>query len=155
MVSIFLTKYNSYCNQKYPKYVSEIHKYANIINHKNGLGWTALMLACRHYTLSSVETIKELIVDLNKRLNHRVINEVTKIYKFYNRDPKNLHKISTCDIVKYNRLYKNRNLFDPKHVINVIFLVLDKFFNIKAENVNEKAWGCNVRIYKLSNKYLL
>ena len=98
------------------------------------------------------ETIKELIIDLNKRLNHRVINEISKIYKFYNRDPKNLHKISICDIIKYNRLHKNRTLFDPKHVINVIFLVLDRFFNIKAEKINEKTWRGNVSVYKLSNK---
>ena len=54
---------------KYPELIKDIYLYKDIINEKNDLGWTALILACRN---SSIETIKQLLdngADVNLRCN--------------------------------------------------------------------------------------
>ncbi len=104
------------------------------------------------------DTIKELITELNQKLNKKTQIEINKIHQFFTRslnhrlsDSANTSdmKIYISDIIKYNKIHKNNTLFDPKHVFRVIFYILNVYFNIKIQKTNEITWRNNVIMYNL------
>lgn len=97
------------------------------------------------------ETIKDLIVELNKKIEIRVNDEISKIFNYYSRVNGTPDKLSMSDIIKYNRLHKNKNLFFPNHVLNVLFNILDNYFFIKIESTTEKTWSDNVIMYNMKD----
>jgi Zn-dependent oligopeptidase len=110
------------------------------------------------------ETIKDFLNELNNKLDLKIKTDVLKIYQNflignkYNTNNNNNPKMKRCDIIKYIRSKKNDTLFDPIHVVHVIFGVLEKFFNITSEKIDEKGWNKNVTVYCMrdtNNKKIL
>lgn len=95
------------------------------------------------------DSIKELITEMNDKLNDKTRIEIDKIYQYYSRTTRSNHKISMCDIHKYNRIHKNNTKFNPKYVFYVIFNIIESYFGIKTVRSNEKTWGPNVVVYEL------
>jgi len=99
------------------------------------------------------ETIRELIVTLNKLIDERVRNEIDRIHQYYNRTSGQNTKLSLCDVIRYNRIHKNKTRFEPKHVFYVLFAILKKYFNISIERPSErgekdeKGWSDKVIVY--------
>ena len=98
------------------------------------------------------ETIKDLIIALNQKIDQKFINEIEKIYQYFSRTYNKNDKISTSDIIKYIRLHKNKSKFNPKIVINVIFSLIDRYFGIIMQKTDDIAWRPNVIVYKLYDK---
>ena len=95
------------------------------------------------------ETIKDFITDLNNKINKKTHIEFNKIYQYFS----SLHgiktKLDSSDIIKYVRMQKNNNKFECNHVLNVIFNLISKYFNIKFNRINEHGWNKNVIIYNV------
>lgn len=99
------------------------------------------------------ETIKELITELNQKINKKIQIELNKIHQYYARNNiSGNNKISLCDIIKYKKIHRNNTKFDPKNVVYVVFQMLDKYFNIKIEKINNKIWSNNVLVYNMKDK---
>lgn len=108
------------------------------------------------------ETIKDFLNDLNNKLDAKIKIDVSKIYQNFlidNRDATtNNQKMNRCDVIKYVRSRKNNTRFDPARVIQIIFGILEKYFNIITEKINETGWSRNVIVYSMkdsSNKRFL
>jgi hypothetical protein len=95
------------------------------------------------------DTIKELIVQLNQKIDARTQLEISKIHQYYLHRDNDVEKISLCDIIKYCRIHKNNTKFDPRHVFYVIFYLLEKYFNVRMEKTSEKTWRNNVIMYNM------
>lgn len=110
------------------------------------------------------ETIKDFLNELNDKLDSKIKIDVAKIYQNYlidNRDIKDVKtsRMSRGSITKYIRAKKNKTQFDPAYVIQIIFGVLKKYFNIVIEKIDEKGWRNDVVVYSvcdsINNKRVL
>lgn len=97
------------------------------------------------------ESVKELITDINQKLNIETKSELDKIYQYFKRTA-NINtdtKISICDVQKYNRIHKNNTKFNPKHVYTTIFNIILMYFKIKTVKISDISWNSNMEIYEL------
>lgn len=99
------------------------------------------------------DTIKEFITELNNKINKKIHTEIDRIHQFFLRTQSNKNiKISSSDVIKYIRAHRNNTKFEPKQVFYVIFNMLDRYFNIKLEKTDERAWRQNVIVYNIIDK---
>jgi Zn-dependent oligopeptidase len=98
----------------------------------------------------NTDTIKEFIIELNNKINKKLRFEIEKIYHYFLRD-KDIEKfkINSSDIIKYIRIHKNNTKFDPKQIITVIFNILNKYFNLNIEKIDNNGWNKNVNVYRV------
>ena len=78
------------------------------------------------------KTIKLFLSELNNNINYKFANEINKIYQVCGKNKKLQHS----DILKYIRSKKNKNKYNIQHVINIIFNLLDTYFNIIIKKTN-------------------
>jgi Zn-dependent oligopeptidase len=99
------------------------------------------------------DTIKEFIIELNNKINNKIRSDMDRIYHFFSRSfPDKNMKICSSDVIKYVRVHRNNTKFEPKQVFYAIFNILDKYFNIKLQKIDERAWRENVIVYNMSDK---
>lgn len=110
--------------------------------------------------LDNSDTIKEFLIELNSKLEFKIKSEITRIHYSYVVNNKiclkgteNNMKMHHCDIMKYVRLKKNNTKFSLVRVLHVIFIVLEKYFNIKIEKTDEKGWNQQVVVYTLRDTF--
>lgn len=101
----------------------------------------------------SSDTIKDLITELNNKINSKAVTEIDKIYKYFNRQENSPKLISLSDVIKYNRIHKNVTKFEPEHVIKIIFYYFDKYFNINVKLMKTPVWRNDVKVYLCSDKF--
>lgn len=99
----------------------------------------------------NTESIKNLISELNDKINTKTREEVEKVFKYFNRSPGSEHLISDCDVIKYNSSQRSTILFNPTKVIDTIFAILHKYFSIGFAKSNHSAWDNNVDVYDVSD----
>lgn len=108
--------------------------------------------------LDNSETIKEFLTELNSKLELKIKRELTRIHHFYVVNNKirlkgseNNMKMQRCDIIKYVQFKKNNTRFSLERVLRVIFIILEKYFSIKLEKIDEKGWNQHVVVFGLWN----
>lgn len=94
----------------------------------------------------NTDTIKEFIIELNSKINMKLRGEIEKIYRYFSRDTNQI-KISSSDVIKYIRLHKNNTKFNHKNVIDVIFKILNRYFNLFIEKTQDRGWRNDVIVY--------
>jgi hypothetical protein len=111
------------------------------------------------------DTIKNLITELNHKINTKARNEINKIHQYFtktfNAAKKNnkqhetsstMNKISICDVIKYNNMYKNNTTFKVNDVLNTIFNIIGNYFSIKFEKSKDydfatlQSWRPNIDV---------
>jgi hypothetical protein len=109
------------------------------------------------------DAIKDLLIDLNTKLNKKVRNDITPIYNSYRQTMRSSitkkptdsieseNRMRSSDIVKYVRNKRCNVKFEPKNVFYVLFCMLEKYFNIKMSKISEKTWRDNVIVYSLTD----
>ena len=106
---------------------------------------------------NNAESIKTLISELNKKIDKKCYDEIQKIYNFYCRINNTKQKISLSDIINYNSIHKNSNVYHPTHVFNVLSSILHSYFNLTLVKCNSKTWNKDVNVYSVidtNTKYL-
>ena len=94
------------------------------------------------------EVIKELITDLTHKINKQTDIELERISQYYSKSI----KISSCDIIKYTRLYQNNEVFTLSNIIDVIFTIINRFFSIVIVSTHRTAWSPNVLVYNIHDQ---
>lgn len=104
------------------------------------------------------ETIKNLITELNQKINTKAHNEINKIHQYFtktysrsNNRASNGSKISICDVIKYNNMYKNNSMFNVNDVLNIILSIVGSYFNLRFEKSKDydTLWRSNVDILNM------
>lgn len=94
------------------------------------------------------KTIKIFLSELNNNINYKFASEINKIYQVCGKNKKLQHS----DILKYVRSKKNKKTYDIQDILNIIFSILDKYFNIIVKKINNKAWADNISTYIFYDK---
>lgn len=138
-----------------------LHDFSNLILLRKELasqsGYPTFFKYINRGKFDNSETIKNLIMELNNKIDSKAHNEINKIHQYFTKTCSNSkfctdNKISVCDIIKYNNVYKNNNLFKISDVLNVIFNVVGNYFNLNFEKSKDfdistlRSWRSNVDI---------
>jgi len=119
------------------------HKYAN------ELGYESYYKYINRGKHDNSETIKELITELNKSLDENTSSEVNSVYEFIKKINKNIPYLSQSDILKYVRYSKSEIQFNLDDVIDVLFRVIETYFDLKITKSNCKSWTDDMSVYEL------
>jgi hypothetical protein len=96
--------------------------------------------------IDNSETIKEFISTLNDKIDKKTHRELERIVQYFIPSDRTT-KISSSDVIKFMSRNCNNTKFDFKHVFNVLFQLLTRYFNLYLEKTNEIAWKENVVVY--------
>lgn len=105
----------------------------------------------------NTDTIKELIMTLNKKIETKSIREVKMIYNYFMRSYGSNDKhflLMNNDITKYKIIHKNATKYAPAKVLDVIFMVAERYFNVSFKINNKrdiKLWNNNIIVYEASS----
>ncbi|VBB17821.1 hypothetical protein YASMINEVIRUS_284 [Yasminevirus sp. GU-2018] len=103
------------------------------------------------------ETLKDFLTELNNKLDSKIRNEISRVYQNYSMNTRgvrgdgrtDLKKMQRCDVTKYVRSKRSNFRFEISHVMNVVFSLLGKYFNIKVEKTSDKGWSDRVVVYNM------
>ena len=108
----------------------------------NEHGYATYFKYINRKTRDNSETINDLLVELDTHISKKIQTEIHKIQTHFNNS--SLHQYH---IIKYNRMYKNKTKFDISHVFNVIFYIIEKYFNIRFKKIKCTTWDNNITSY--------